>query len=444
MSFESAQTPGLLSRRAAWEVLQAVSAGAFAEVALDRVFARHKIINEDRGLVMEIAYGAIRQRQLLDSWIDFLGKVPIKKQPPMLRWLLHVGLYQILKMERIPASAVVNTAVELIKSSKLVRLAPVVNGILRAAVRVRDEGGHLPLVDGSAERLAQSESIPVWLAEQLIVWRGLEGALKVAKASNKTPPLDIRVNRLRGNPESLRQAFNSVGIESIEIKGCLFGLQVALGSGDLRNWPGYKQGQWCVQDRSAQWVAPLLNPLPGQRVLDACAAPGGKATHLAELMGNKGEIWAVDRSLKRIKLLEMNALRLGLTCLKTLMADASSLRESKPEWRGYFQRILLDAPCSGLGTLARHPDARWRVTPSKVAELVGVQEKLLEGLLYVLSPGGRIVYSTCTIHPDENSRQVERFMTRHPNLTLKDQKQIWPDLDNNGDGFYAAIIELED
>ncbi len=155
-------TPGLLPRRVAWEVLQAVAAGAYADVALERALRKHSMSAADRGLVTELTYGAIRQRQCLDGWLDRLGKVPASKQPPLLRWLLHLGLYQILRMDRIPAAAAVNTAVELVKSSKLARLAPVVNGILRAALRARDAGELLPLPQDSAARLAQAESLPLW------------------------------------------------------------------------------------------------------------------------------------------------------------------------------------------------------------------------------------------------------------------------------------------
>ncbi len=433
--------PGLMSRMAAWQVLQAVAAGAYADVALERALRSHQISDLDRGLVTELAYGAIRQRQLLDGWIDFLGKVSARKQPPLLRLLLHLGLYQILLMERIPFSAAVNTSVELAKKSKLARLAPVVNAVLRAAIRFKENGKELPSPSTLEAILSQSHSIPIWLAELLIALKGQAGAFDLAKAFNKPPSLDLRVNRLRTSPERLRILFDAVEIESLPIKGCPDGLEVLNGSGDLRRWPGYKEGQWCVQDRSAQWVSPLLAPQPGDIVLDACSAPGGKATHLAELIGNKGELWAVDRSLTRLKKVVTNSSRLGSNCLQTLVADSTSLLEKKPGWEGYFQRILLDAPCSGLGTLARHPDARWRMSPSQIQELVGLQEKLLEGLLPLLSAGGRIVYSTCTIHPEENSRQIEKFMMRHPELSLVSQKQIWPDLEKPGDGFYAAVID---
>jgi 16S rRNA (cytosine967-C5)-methyltransferase len=287
---------GIAPRQLAWKVLQAVAAGAYADVALERCLRDHPLRGPDRGLATELAYGAIRQRRVLDGWLDRMGKVPASKQPPKLRWLLHVGLYQLLLMERIPSAAAVNTTVELAKVSGLGRLAPVVNGLLRGVLRAHEAGETLELSADPAIRLAQQTSLPDWLAALLIQWRGQEGAAAVAAACNHVPDLDLRINRLRSTTEQVGRDLAEAGIETRPISGCADGLQVLGHSGDLRNWPGYVEGHWCVQDRAAQWVAPLLEPKPGDRVLDACAAPGGKATHLAELMGDVGEIWAVDRS----------------------------------------------------------------------------------------------------------------------------------------------------
>lgn len=438
-SAEASSRDALLSRRVAWEVLEAVAAGAYADVALERALRRTSLAPVDRGFVTELSYGAIRWRQWLDGWLDRLGKVPARKQPPRLRWLLHIGLYQVLRMERIPASAAVNTTVELAKQGKLARLAPVVNGLLRSALRARDAGECLALPDDPAAALAQEHSLPLWLSRELLQWCGLGHAERVARAFNQVPPLDLRVNRLRSTPDRVADLFAECGIATAPIAGCPDGLHVLEPSGDLRQWPGFNEGDWCVQDRSAQWVAPLLDPQPGQRILDACAAPGGKATHLAELMGDAGEIWAVDRSPGRLQRVAANAARLGLSNIHALAADAAQLVQERPQWRGGFDRILVDAPCSGLGTLARHPDARWRVTEESVAEVVKLQKVLLDGLLSLLAPAGRLVYATCTIHPAENSEQIHSWLESHPGLVLDSEEQRWPD-PSGGDGFYAAAI----
>ena len=418
-----------------------MAAGAYADVALERALRDHPLSGPDRALATELSYGAIRQRRLLDGWLDRLGKVSASRQPPKLRWLLHIGLYQLLLMERIPAAAAVNTSVELAKVSGLARLAPVVNGLLRSALRSRQAGESLAVPADPAQHLGQLHSLPDWFTSLLLEWRGFEGAAAVAAACNRVPEMDLRVNPLRASQEQVQQAFADVGIDTQPIADCSQGLRVIGHSGDLRHWPGYAEGHWCVQDRSAQRVAPLLQPQPGDRILDACAAPGGKATHLAELVGDKAEIWAVDRSAGRLKRVASNAARLGVASIQALMADAARLLEDRPAWNQAFQRILIDAPCSGLGTLARHPDARWRMTPELIEALLPQQRALLDGLVPLLAPDGRLVYATCTMHPAENAAQVEALLKREPGIQLREQFQCWPDPSNGGDGFYAAVLQ---
>ena len=343
-------------------MLQAVAAGAYADVALERALRDRPLQGPDRGLATEMAYGAIRQRRRLDAWLDRVGRVPALKQPPKLRWLLHVGLYQLFWMERVPESAAVNTCVELAKTQGLARLAPVVNGMLRAALRARDQGESPACSGDAAVQLAFEHSLPDWLAELWLQWRDQQGATAVAAACNQVPPLDLRVNRLRATPAGVAAALAEAGHATAPIPGLSDGLTLLGSSGDLRRWPGYDDGHWCVQDRAAQWVAPLLAAQPGERILDACAAPGGKATHLAELMGDEGEIWAVDRSPGRLKRVAANAARLGLGSIHALAADAATLLKDRPQWSGSFQRILIDA-LSGLG--------RWPVIQMPLAGHAG-------------------------------------------------------------------------
>ena len=186
-------------------------------------------------------------------------------------------------------------------------------------------------------------------------------------------------------------------------------------------------------------VAPLLQAQPGDRILDACAAPGGKSTHLAELIKDEGEIWAVDRSPGRLQRVAANAARLGLGSISALAADAAGLPSERPTWKNSFQRILIDAPCSGLGTLARHPDARWRITPAAIDGLLPLQRDLLEGLLPLLAPQGRLVYATCTIHPAENIRQIDQLLERHPEMS---QRQLAVELGVSLGGVNYALKAL--
>ena len=211
----------------------------------------------------------------------------------------------------------------------------------------------------------------------------------------------------------------------------------------VRKLPGYFEGKWLIQDRSSQWVAPLLSPIKGDKILDACAAPGTKTTHLAQLIKDEGEILAIDRSDIRLKLLKENLERLDIKSVKSLKIDATKLIEIKPEYINYFDKILIDAPCSGLGTLARNPDARWNITKKTIDKLIIIQEKLLETILPLLNKNGLLVYSTCSICPSENNLLIEKFLKKNIKFKLVFEKQILPNYDDAGDGFYAAIISHE-
>jgi 16S rRNA (cytosine967-C5)-methyltransferase len=438
----SDEQPGLGPRQVAWQVLQAVAAGAYADGALERELGRTPLSPLDRALATELAYGAIRQRRLLDAWIDQLGKVPAQRQPPKLRWLLHLGLYQLLASERVPAAAAVNTTVELAKRGGLGRLAPVVNGLLRAVLRRREAGEGLPLPADPAEALALRHSLPDWLARELLGWLPPERAEAFARACNTPPPLDLRVNRLRSSREQLLEAFSAAGVTAEPIAELAWGISLSGRSGDLRQLPGYAEGHWCVQDRSAQRVAALLDPQPGERVLDACAAPGGKSTQLAEAMDDRGLVLALDRGEARLRRVERNSARLGLRGIQTRHGDARLLAQEAPELLGSFDRILLDAPCSGLGTLARHADARWRMDPAAIDGLVTLQRQLLDDLLPLLRPGGRLVYATCTVHPRENGDLIDAFLSDHSDWCRLQQWQLWPgEQQGGGDGFFAALLQ---
>jgi len=264
----------------------------------------------------------------------------------------------------------------------------------------------------------------------------------VAAACNAPASIDLRVNPLRSTVDAVQQALAAAGVSAAPIGDLAQGLVLQGRSGDLRALPGYSEGHWSVQDRSAQRVVALLDPQLGERILDACAAPGGKAIQIAErccgAAGAPARLWAVDRSEARLRRLQRNAERLGLAAaLSLLAADATALPQLRPDWLGTFDRVLLDAPCSGLGTLARHADARWRMTPAAVEELALLQRRLLEALAPLLKPGGRLVYATCTMHPRENSDQIQAFLAAHDGWCLQQQWQRWP---GDGDGFYAALL----
>ncbi len=434
---------GYLQRKAAWEILLKVSSGIYSDLALEKVLANYKFTALDIAFITELSFGCIRYRKFLDHWIDHTSKLIHKKQPPKLRWLLHIGLYQILKMDKIPDSASISTTVEIAKNSELNKLSGVVNAILRNATRKLKINNLPECPINQAESISLTESLPIWIVNEMIAWFGIAETKNIAMACNKKPKIDFRVNTLKTTMKECLEIFKKNNIDVGPINKLENGLVLKSKPRSIRKLPGYFEGKWLIQDRSSQWVAPLLNPKKGDKILDACAAPGTKTTHLAQLIKDDGEIVAIDRSDIRLKMLRENLERLDIRSVKSLRIDATKLLDIKPEYSNYFDKILIDAPCSGLGTLARNPDARWNIRKESIDRLITIQEKLLETLVPLLNKNGLLVYSTCTICPNENNLLIEKFLKKNNKLELVSQKQILPNKDDIGDGFYAAIISYK-
>ncbi len=420
-----------------------VSSGSFSDQALEKVLRNYQFNSLDIAFITELSFGCIRYRKFLDLWIDHIAKIAYQKQPPKLRWLLHIGLYQLLKMNKIPFSASISTTVEVAKKTDLKELAGTVNAILRNAVRKIEHNKYPKIPSDKIERISYLESLPLWLVNQLVKWFGIKEAEKIAKAFNKKPSIDLRINSTKTDLETLLKLLHENKIKAEKIKDLKNAITLSSKTRSIKNLPGYNEGFWTVQDRSSQWVAPLLSPKKGEKILDACAAPGSKSTHLAELTNDSAEILAVDRSEKRIKILKSNLDRLHLKNVKILNFDATNLCNFKPNLLSYFDKILIDAPCSGIGTLSRNPDSRWSLNQDKINQLIGLQEKLLENILPLLKEDGILVYSTCTICPDENNLLIKRFLEKNKKIQLISEKQILPNSNYPGDGFYAAVISYK-
>ena len=431
---------GILQRKAAWEILLKVSSGMYSDLALEKVLENYEFTSLDIAFITELSFGCIRYRKLLDHWIDHTSKLNHKKQPPKLRWLLHIGLYQLLKMDKIPDSACISTTVEIAKKTDLNKLSGVINAILRNVTRKLLSNNLPDFPINQAERISLKESLPLWLVNEMITWFGICETEKIAKSFNKKPKIDLRINTLKKNRRELIEIFTKNNIDVAPLKNLENGLVLKSKPRSIRKLPGYFEGEWLVQDRSSQWVVPLLKPIQGDKILDACAAPGTKTTHLAQLIKDEGEIIAIDRSDIRLKLLKDNLERLDIKSVKALNFDATKLIDNKPEYINYFDKILIDAPCSGIGTLARNPDARWKIAKESIDQLIAIQEKLLETIFPLLNKNGLLVYSTCTICPSENNLLIEKFLKKNNKLKLVFEKQILPNKDESGDGFYAAII----
>ncbi len=401
------------ARQIAFIALRDVHKGAFVDVALDRALQKYNsksnLADNERRLVTELVYGCVRRQRTLDYFIDSLGKKKAHQQPPNLRTILHIGLYQLMYQDRIPASAAVNTTVELAKDNGFVQLAPVVNGMLRSFIREREKG------EGLKEGNGILYSFPDWIIDVWVEQFGEEETEKLCQWMNQTPTIDLRVNLLRATITEVETAFQDSNIEYEKLTYLPQALRLIGSNGAIQNLPGYEQGWWSVQDSSAQLVAHLLDPQPGEVIIDACAAPGGKTTHIAELMGDEGKIWACDRTASRLRKLEENARRLQLKSIEIFTGDSRSLRE----FINTADRVLVDAPCSGLGTLHRHADARWRQTPESVEELAVLQRELLSNTAKYVKPGGVLVYATCTLHTLENEAVIKSFLVANPNWEIE-------------------------
>jgi 16S rRNA (cytosine967-C5)-methyltransferase len=365
--------------------------------------------------VTELVYGSVRRQRTLDALIDQLGKKKAHQQPPEFRTILHIGLYQLRYQERIPASAAVNTTVELAKENGFKGLAGVVNGLLRQYERLAASADPLQLPMEPIERLGVLHSFPDWIIQMWVEQLGIEETEQLCEWLNHSPTIDLRVNPRRTSIDEVEAAMQVAGVDVRRVPPLPQALRVLGGTGTIQKLPGFNEGWWTVQDSSAQLVSHLLDPQVGEVVIDACAAPGGKTTHIAELMEDEGEIWACDRAASRLRKLRENAQRLQLRSIQICTGDSRNFSQ----FTNSADRVLLDAPCSGLGTLHRRPDIRWRVTPATVQELSILQGELLECASTWVKPGGTLVYATCTLHPQENEDVIQLFLAHHSHWKIE-------------------------
>jgi 16S rRNA (cytosine967-C5)-methyltransferase len=383
----------------------------YADVALDKWFQRVQLRDSDRALATELVYGCVRKQRSLDTLIDRLATKKAAQQPPDLRIILQIGLYQLCHLDRVPDAAAVNTTVDLAKANHLSGLAGFVNGVLRHYIRRQQtETSEIELTKHPVQRLGIAYSYPDWILENWLEQIGLAETEQLCQTLDRSPSLHLRVNPLKTTRTALESAFQEGGIAVEPIPPFPQSLKLTEGAGDITQFPGFPEGWWTVQDSSAQLATYLLDPQPGETIVDACAAPGGKTTHIAELMGDMGTIWACDRTESRLKKVRQNVDRLGLQSVRIHPGDSRNV----PQFVGQCDRVLLDAPCSGLGTLHRRADLRWRQTPETAQELAILQRELLESAATWVKPGGILVYATCTLHPPENQDQILAFLDRHP------------------------------
>ncbi len=431
------------SRRIAWEVLQAVEGGSYADAELAKRLRGSGLDERDRGLATQLVYGTLAWQGFVDDILDKLGRPAAKLDLPV-RALMRMALFQITKLDRIPDFAVVDTSVELAKRYKAGRAAGLVNallrGHLRSAERPRGETASRP------ENLATRGSHPRWLVDRWIDLLGKDEAEQLLAADNRPAPTVLRVNRRRTNREQALEVLERAGHRPRPTQFSPDGVECDL-RGGLTEMASFRDGLVSAQGEASQLIGHMI-PTDAGSILDACAAPGGKATHLAERTGSR--VVALDRSRSGIRNVARQARRLGVA-VAPILADARTLpfRETRR-----FDAALVDAPCSGLGTLRQHPEIRWRRTPEDVSRLARVQAAILDSVADHVAPGGTLVYATCTLLPEENGQRVERFLHDHPEFELCDPRpdlpeaarelvaddfflQTWPHRQGL-DGFFAA------
>ncbi|WP_276352599.1 16S rRNA (cytosine(967)-C(5))-methyltransferase RsmB [Cohnella caldifontis] len=408
-------------RELALEVLKRVEErGAYSGLALNALLEEAKLSRPDAALATELVYGTIQRLNTIDHVLAARVKGWPRKVEPWVRCLLRLSYYQLRWLDRIPAHAAVDEAVRIAKKRGHAGIAGLVNGVLRGLIR---EGTIPPLPAGlaAAERIALTHSHPDWLVRRWIDAYGEETAARLCEANNEPPHASARLNRLRTDRPGLLTAMTSAGYDVQASPLSADGI-VASKAGSLADTSWYREGLLTIQDESSMLVAAVADPKPGMAVLDCCAAPGGKSTHLAEIMRDQGQVIANDVHEHKRSLIERQKERLGLSIVETMTADALELGGRIPPRS--MDLVLLDAPCSGFGVIRRKPEIKWNKTPEDIAGLAELQRRLLEAACRLVKPGGTLVYSTCTIAPEENEESVRGFLRGHPEFALDPD---WPE-----------------
>jgi 16S rRNA (cytosine967-C5)-methyltransferase len=403
------------------------------EPILSREFRSAALSPADTGLCRELVSGGVRWRRLLDWLIERATEG--REQRPVIREILRLGLYQIFFLSRIPEHAIVDESVRLAKAENCLGQAGFINAMMRRFLREREQITR-DIADLQKARPALGQSHPDWLYERWEERWGREKTIRLMEWNNQPAPTCARVNRLLTDPGSLAKRWEDEGVEVSPIDcdwaatGDLFHLRK---HPPLESLGSFSDGLFYVQDPSTLLSVSLLDPQPGQAVLDLCAAPGGKTCHIAERMKNEGQLSALDIRESRLKLLRENCDRMRVTCATLGQADETTAGEAK------FDRVLVDVPCTNTGVIRRRLDLRWRLSPGQTKRLADEQLQLLVRAAAHAKPDGQLVYSTCSIEPEENEQLVARFLEANPGWQLAAERSLHP-VENHTDGAYAARL----
>src|SRR4051794_30532638 len=415
--------PAVTARQLAFQVVRRVSDGAYADRAFRAEARRARLGPADRAFAQQLAYGTVQRRLTLDHVIAQLSDRPLAKLDPPLLDALRIGIYQLLFMDSVPDHAAVAETVELAKAAKGASFK-FANAVLRRATR-EARGIVDSIGDADPAAAAIRHSHPQWLIELWLAALGREDTLALLEADTRPAEDALRINTLVDRVD-LRSVEGHADPELPE--ALVLDAPFDVEGSDL-----FARGAVTPQSRASMLVARAFGPHPGEHVLDMCAAPGTKTTHAAALMSGTGRITAVEANPARADALRENCARMHATSVEVMIEDGRLVT-------GQFDRVMLDAPCSNLGTLARRPDARWRKTPEQIGELSQLQSELLDAAARATRPGGVLLYSVCTISPEEGPAQVDRFKARHPDFTETSRRQTLPHRDHT-DGFFITRLE---
>ncbi len=398
-----------------------INEGAFSDIEIRKKLSRTDLIRIDKALVTEIVNGTLRNLTKIDWVISKFSKIKTSELSNIVKGVLRTAIYQILFLDRVPDSAICNESVKLTKKYANQRTANFVNGVLRNIIRNKDNIG-FPKEDNLLEYLSIKYSHPLWLVDLWLNSYGAEFTKELLKSNNKVPPLTIRVNKLKTSKEDLLNLLDLSNIswnmglynnEAISIKGI----------SSLENLDLFKKGYFQIQDESSMLASKILDPKPGDVVIDVCSGPGGKATHIAEIILDDGVIIARDIYSHKLKLIKENARRLGSTSIKAELFNANNIDKSLI---AKADAVLVDAPCSGLGLVRRKPDLRWKKTLEDISKLSKIQLKILNNASLYVKKYGTLVYCTCTLSKKENIDLIKKFLRGNNLFVLDDISKFLP------------------
>lgn len=389
---------------------------SYSNLELNRTLKNADFDRKDKGFITELVYGTLTRQLTLDWMISRYVQKDLNKLDPWVHQLLRLSFYQIHYLDKVPARAAVHEAVEIAKKRGNRGISGFVNGVLRNFLR-NPEKINIPESWPLARRMSIELSHPEWLISRWLRHYGEEATWKMAEANNRPPSLSVRVNRLKMNPDQLYDQWVERFGESQVKRSRLVPECILLSrSGQVLESDAFQQGIFSVQDESSALVGHFVNPHEGAEVLDACAAPGGKTTHMAELMNNRGNIIAADIHEHKKVLISEQAERLGISIIEPITADALQLTEVMGGKT--FDYVLLDAPCTGFGVIRRKPDLKWRKHESDIDAIADIQRRMIRETAQLVKPGGILVYSTCTVEPEENEWLVKQFVDENEDFVF--------------------------